>query len=314
MKRLLFTHVDQDGLASAVQGKILQNKLDFFNDIVMIDYGDEALINEMTYFQEPDEIYISDISPNLDFFKIALKETQKVIICDHHETFFNKWNEKNLSQYKNVEYFYNKDMCGAEIFYEYVFKKHLESSIYLDSYIELVGTYDLWKDSDPLWEDANDIQRSFVGMLDKKSKTPYDYFIKHQLWKYNISPNKFFLSLEEKKIVKRMKYYEELAYKKAEEFLENRIDYSGNKYIYVELRSKISKVANKLLKKYDDVKYVVVRNSFLNDGTYSLRSLDGFNVREIAEKWDCGGHATASGVVLKEVNDKDFREGKIHLM
>ena len=106
-------------------------------------------------------------------------------------------------------------------------------------------------------------------------------------------------------------------YNVAKSNIEYRVDNSDNRYIFTRLRSKISLVSNRILNEEDsDIKYIVIRNEYTNNGKYSVRSRekDNFDVTVLAEKWSGGGHLAASGFLLNDEHDRLFIDSKMHLL
>ncbi len=324
MKKLLISHTDLDGVSCIILVKILNQYHQLFHDVMyMIDYHELNTIIDLPIVKDlqTDHIIFTDLTPSNLVLEYCYIHNIKISIYDHHKTFYEQYLKKELKDNTIIKYAYNENKCGAEIFYDQCFKKFIPSIKFFDEFCQLTTIYDTWQTLSPLWDIAVDLQRVFVGSLNfgnkGTDKVIQEDFILNCLYKYKRSPQKFFFSLDDKQIIQKQIKSEQVALKSAKEKLEIRTDNSGNKYLYTELRSKISLTANTLLNEYKDkVKYIAIRDQFINDKKYSLRSLidSGFDVKAIAEKYGCGGHISAAGLQLNAEQDELFRKGKLHLI
>jgi oligoribonuclease NrnB/cAMP/cGMP phosphodiesterase (DHH superfamily) len=311
--KILISHSDLDGCVARVLANYLKcNDFYDFSKFYHFDYKNEQVIYDTVVGDTSiKEIIFTDFSPSVELYKYCEKNRIRVQIFDHHATAFYKFcdGDGNLL-IKN--FVYDNNRCGSKIFYEDFFQKYVESSEYLDYFINLVNVYDLWKEDDLLWEEANNLQRVFTGMIDYRAVDKYYKFVNMQLQKMRVSKTFEFLPYE-KGLIEYAINKENAILETARSLVEYRNDSSGIPYLYVQLTSKISFVAHNLLKDNPEYKYIVIRNLYTGGTEHSIRSKNEFDVKSIAEKWMGGGHLNASGVVLSEQMSDDLSVGKIHL-
>ena len=192
--------------------------------------------------------------------------------------------------------------------------------------VELTNTYDLWNEESPFWQEAKDLSTSLFGHMDWKrilySAFPptetekSEKFIDVSLSKIDKAKEFFFTNFELDKI-QEAKEKEKKQYDACKQKIQFRVDGKGNKYAFISASTKVSLVANRLLKEYrDKIDYITVLNTYEKESKHiSIRSLGDFDTLSISELWDGGGHKAASAFNFKD-NEKfnEFISGKIHLL
>lgn len=134
-KVLNFTHVDLDGVVSAI---VLKNFFDN-TDVQQINYNykeDNALVYAKKHLNEYDLIIFTDFCPGKSVPLAKFQELGKpVLVLDHHATAV-QWRDNEHS------IFIYEKMCGAKLAYEYFKKaKNLE---YLEEIVNITDDYDRW--------------------------------------------------------------------------------------------------------------------------------------------------------------------------
>jgi oligoribonuclease NrnB/cAMP/cGMP phosphodiesterase (DHH superfamily) len=263
-------------------------------------------------FKEADYILYTDISPTKELHN---KYSNKTFIFDHHIS-----SKYTLGELDN--YYFELDKCGAEIFF-YELTKYIKVKPIVNQFIELVSTLDLWQENSPLWKDARNLHNVLFGTVnwfDKKldDNTRYIPFMNKILDKF-IYADSWFLTATEKSIASDGETKEQNALSEGKKSLQVRKDSEENLYIYFECVSKISFVANMLLKEYGDrIKYCVGYSTFdKNKKSVSLRSVGNFDCSHIAKMYGGGGHKNASGIDFTKNNEElfnKFRNGEVHLI
>lgn len=278
---------------------------------------DMSEFNENNALQS-DIILFSDITPTIELYKHLTENLQKeVYIFDHH---IGPRDELLTVIHKN--YYFDNDKCGAKVLLNTITKGiRIRKCIY--EYIEKVDIYDRWITESALWKEAKDLHNIMYGYVNWFANEPdnskYDKFINMQLQKF-FTAKYFYFTEYEKQLAQKAEKKEKDNQIQAEKTLDIRTDNSGNKYAYFECSSKLSLVANNLLKKYIDLKYLAGHSTFAEtakgdvNGKISLRCRDDFDVAVVASLWKGSGHKQASGAELSIDDFKKFRKGKIHLI
>jgi oligoribonuclease NrnB/cAMP/cGMP phosphodiesterase (DHH superfamily) len=276
----------------------------------------EIMEENQQEFLTMETITYIDLSPSESMVSYCEQAGIKIHVYDHHKSFYDKYHhEDHYDIYIKVIPVFKFDIkkSGTQIYYDEYFSKFMRPTKYLTRYVELVSTYDLWQEDSPDWETARNLQRAFIGMMDRDHEYTHHAYVKHQLFKYANNRKKFAFTILEKRIINKQKSMEQYNLKFAKRNMEHRQDGDGNSYLYFSLKSKISSVCSALLQENEDVDYIVVRNAFTDDGSHSLRSKN-IDVAKIAEKWGGGGHLNAAGIKLDEQKDDLLMKGELHLV
>jgi nanoRNase/pAp phosphatase (c-di-AMP/oligoRNAs hydrolase) len=300
---------DTDGLGATILGIYYLKPV--VKNIEFLITGDRELeLFNWDIANNSDIIIFTDIAPpSLDFYN---KIEKQVFIFDHHSS-----HRDFLGDLKN--YFYNDANCASRIFFEKLTENNRANRV-VKEFIDLVDCYDCWHDDNILWKKANELNLLRSASINWYCESDFDKnyeFIQAMLFKFE-KLKKFNFTYKEIRLISSEKFKENNRYNEAKDSLQIRVDNKGNKYIYMEALSKISAIANRFLKEYNDIKYVLARSTFrdaINNLSLSLRSVGDFNVANIAEKWGGGGHKNASGIAMKNKEDYlDVMSGKLHLL
>ena len=262
--------------------------------------------------EQSEVIMFSDIAPcDKEMYNKLIEMNKIVILVDHHITSRNE-----LGDLPN--YFYTEEVCGAKLLYNLITEGKRKHRL-INDYVTLVDCYDCWRQENKLWNHAKDLHNLLMGMRnywDKNNNTQSNRFTNKQLTKFEKRANQnFFFDIFEQRIIKAANLKEEKNYKEAKKNLQKRVDTLGNKYIFTHCISKISFVADRLLKEYKDYDYLAIRATWVSDQyKLSLRSKNGFKVNYIAEQFGGGGHESSSGCELTKEQYNDFKLGKMHLL
>lgn len=253
-----------------------------------------------------DLVIFADLIPSMDTLKKMLKITN-VWIFDHHTT-----SREDIESSIGIfdTYYYDTDRCSAKLIYDFFSKFDINKCA--EEYAELVTTYDLYKSKDPLFEQA----KALNMLLWEDRVGGNDLHVRRQIGKLKELRNYGFkfLPKEIEKIEKR-KDIEISDFQDAKKTLKLRVDGRGDSYGFFSHFRNISVIANLILEDMPDLRYIAVHNTYLKDeNKISLRCMEGFNVREIAEQYGGGGHNTASGLQLDDDFFEDFKAGTRHLI
>lgn len=314
-KIIHISHNDLDGVGSIIIGKYYIEPVAKKYTVVSCDYNDNILIDASQYLNY-DIVIFTDITPSLILYD-TLKDCKNVLIFDHHQSARTNLMNNVLPQ----NYYYDIDKCGTKIFFDEIIK-NTRASKCVWQFVELVNTYDLWNDKSALWNDSKSLHNILWGSLAWGSTNyvdKYKKFIDNQLEKFKKGKN-FYLTQYEERLSKNAleKEKENLIF--AKKNLQFRKDGEGNSYAYFECPSKISIIANHLLKEYNHLQYICGHSTYndkngVYDPSLSLRSLGGTDVSIIASLWESGGHKQAAGINFKDYNSfLKFRKGDIHLI
>ncbi len=242
-------------------------------------------------------IYMLDFASKADVLK-KLGEKNRVVVLDHHKTAKADLAEfpKLLSEHtvKNEKYEempygvfvrFNMDKSGAMLSWEF-----FNPDLLAPNLIKYIQDRDLWRFN-------LDRSRAFNAHLrchpfefeawDKVQDITETIFTNRNLEAF-IDTGKICLIQDARNI--------EMICRQAK-----LINFNGHKVVVVCATSHWSDVGNDLVEKYPEADYVMSyyhspKKSFMK---MSLRCKDGFDVSEVASKFDGGGHQKASGYVLQ---------------
>lgn len=264
-------------------------------------------------------IFVDITPPDMEFYNKIKSNNNEIILVDHHDT-----GRKELKELENDKnYIYQEDKCATYLFYTWLTKGMRKSPI-ITEFVHLVNIYDNYHRKDPRWKDAKSLHNILFEFVDWKKQwfqTGYEKYQKFSdiyLRKFE-KLDKFRFTEIEKDKIKEAERKEMEAYKKAQKKLQIRVDNEGNKYGYFESNSKLSYVASILLDEHPDFKYIIAYNTRGQTKEpirkVSIRSVVGeIDVAKIAEKWDGGGHKTASGFKMSPEDFEKLRVGQLHLI
>lgn len=258
-------------------------------------------------------IIFVDITPTLDLYKKLIQKNKSVYIFDHHKT-----GREIIGEREN--YFFDLNRCGSEILFEEITRNRRKKRIIVQL-IELISTYDLWKNNSILWKDAKSLNSVLYSYSSKRNNRVISDTIRHkefvdmQLKKLNSSKHFFFTQFEKRNILLAEKRERQI-YKETKKKMQFRVDNQNNNYIYIEVPSKLSLIASRILNEYGDkIQYVAGFCTYDRSSTkVSLRSRENFNVAQIAEKYNGGGHEQSAGVKLEKDFFEKFRNGTENLI
>lgn len=316
-KVCLISHNDLDGIGSIVIYKSYVEPITSYSEIYSFGYDDILDIEKNTSsFENFDLIIFIDIAPTIELYIIFKNLGIDIYIFDHHVSAYREL--FNIAD--EDKYFYSLDKCGTQIFFDEITKGRRLSKCAFQ-FVEYISTYDLWQDKSVLWEKGKALHNILWGSIDRtvQGVNQHSRFITTQLDKIKKGKSFYFTEYENKLSIlaeeTETKYFNSCKKK-----LSIRKDNSGNTYAYFEAPSKISLIANRILKEFNNLDYICGHSTF-NDSngvfipSISLRSAGEIDVSVIASDWGSGGHKFASGISFKNYDDFiNFREGKLHLI
>lgn len=275
------------------------------------------------YTIDAEIVIFADLVPSFEKYQ-ELCQKHIVLIVDHHQTTRDTYGEQPL-------YFFDLQRCSTKIFYDLVSEgTRIHPGVH--DYAELVDVYDRFQTKHPKFIDAKGLNyllqhyaakyRVSSDIFNEKNRMKgYTEYVEHQLKKFNkFVP--FFFRDNEQVIVDTELEKETEEYEKAMEKAIERVDDSGNSYIYFEASRRLSMIGNRVLEAKPHIKYIVAHSKFFDnsseDRKMSLRSRqgeDGIDVSKIAEKYGGGGHRPASGFVIKDLSFYEkLKKGEVHLL
>jgi len=319
--KLRISHSDLDGL-----GAILVDYyagIHFNTKFIIINYDD--IRDEMGNFILPqrfpeifsmdwESITITDISMPIHEFIANLKNKEVLINWfDHHPPSVEAMQDETVP--KNVLMKHSTDSCGTKLYFDWLFAGRRTTAVFRE-FVELVNTYDLWKQDSALWEMAEDLNRFLSTQIDYKNKQASNFqksakFLDWMAKKFQILKDKNFSFSEfEKDKILGVRIREHKYLKDAREEIGEKIytDSKGYKWAVFSSPAKISFVANKLLRSLPR-DYVIGINTFKRElGRISVRSKKGFDVNWLL---DVAGHECAGGgCLLPDRLDGVWKQGK----
>lgn len=272
------------------------------------------------YTIDKEIVIFADLVPSFEKYQ-ELRKNHTVLIVDHHQTTRDTYGEQPL-------YFFDLERCSTKIFYDLI-SEGTRIHPGVRDYAELVDVYDRFQAKHPKFIDAKGLNyllqhyaakyRVSSDIFNEKNRMKgYTEYVEHQLKKFNkFVP--FFFRDNEQVIVDTELEKETEEYEKAMEKATERVDDSGNSYIYFEASRRLSMIGNRVLESKPHIKYIVAHSKFLDNSTddrkISLRCRDDFSVLPIAEKHGGGGHKKAAGFVIKDLEMYEaLKAGEIHLI
>jgi len=289
MTYALVSHIDLDGCGAPILSKVFGIDYD---EIFMVNYGFENT-EEMDRIKRYDVIHFADISVSRAVYEDLLASGHTVFLFDHHD------NVKELLGLPGI--FFDLERSGTQIFYEEFVLKNFNTTPIIDRFVELVSTYDLWKDTSESWEEALSLNRvwsSYVNwqMIDD-GFIAYEPFIDLYAmkltrlvdWKWTSS---------EKMAIKKAKDKENWQYKESMKVIDIRKDSRGRTFGITSASSKVSIIASRILNNFPDMDYLIVASTFKGNpynGNLSIRSKE-FDCKSL---FPFNGHHMASGASIE---------------
>jgi oligoribonuclease NrnB/cAMP/cGMP phosphodiesterase (DHH superfamily) len=319
-KVFIFTDSDLDGTGSKIILSYYLSKLNC-NPLIFLQTGIGSVesdfekiykysFKDLIATSDKNSIFIfADLIPSPESVKSILFKS-KLLIFDHHLTSKNQLGEVD-------GYIYNLDNCSCRITYDY-FCNSFDYNKVADEFSNFVNTYDMWLQEENTWQTGKDLNTLlfYHCRTENTRELGYKKFIESQIRKIELLKDWKFLSSELKIIEKENKKEQDII-NEVRKTLEFRTDNENNKYLFFRHYNKISILCSHFLKENPEYKYVAAYDTYKKDlKKISLRSRNNFNVREIAEKYQGGGHDSAAGFSLSgnEVFFDEFLIGESHLI
>lgn len=308
---LFITHCDLDGQVPYILNK-------FFNinyaKSISTNYNEDLELESVQSELYENIVYV-DFTPSETVRNVIKEKQMNVMIFDHHiavkeeiEQFVKDYGEDK------VTYIFDNERCGTKIYYDYLMENgYKDKTNSVTKYIvNLTNVYDLYKQDDELWSEAESLNRLLYCtgkfyIKDDRFKC-FEFFINNMLWKMQNADHFFFNTLEQSKInadiSKENQLFEGLINNAPKE-ISTRKDSKGLYFAIFHCNSKISAICNRLLAKYKKLTYVICINNYDKENPkISLRSRENFNLLDLNY---CKGHENACGVSEEEVGCmKDF--------
>lgn len=320
MKVIIFSHEsDIDGMGPVVLGNLAFERIDYVlspNPQPMELKFREYLEKKKLY--DYDYIFITDLAldnPSLDMVYSDKKLKNKVLIFDHHQ----KAIELGLNRY-SFTFIEEKDKngkkrCATEIFYEYLINNNfINRKESIDTFVEFTRLEDTWD-----WKRENNTKAHDLAVLfNKIGITDYINRMTNKLKNNNC----FTYDEEELRFIREKKKEYEDKIKRYVAESEVLKDENNNKYgiTYApyEFRNDIPEYIRN--NNINDICYfITVALDKEENGQKSYRSIkEGFDVNEIAMRYNGGGHPSAAAVSItkeqrKKIENMKKKEGLEYL-
>lgn len=314
IRTLIITHIDLDGFGCVM----LFNYFNYtYHNMLMSDYSEyEDRQNDFNYqlLSYYDKIIYADFSPDQKSMNIIEENNIECIILDHHEA---RLEELNKWDYNKKTYIFDNEKCGTKIVFEWLKNQYRQRyPKHLLEVIKYINAYDLWHEEEDKENFA--MGKSLNSLIFKHANYAVQGLSKHIKYlkvmvdKIKYSPQEFYLTNSEVKLLKDDAKLEDELFLKACRKITYREDKKGNKFGILTLQKKISPVASRLLKKFHKLNYLVVINDRRKkELKVSLRS-KGFNLFQLK---NAKGHREAAG--LSDVDNKfieDLLSGKVYCL
>lgn len=300
MRSLLISHCDLDGMGSPIVAICMNLG---FTDIECHDYHFDLEEGVLDHLRTYDKIIVADLTLNESTHRTLLAEGKIVEVYDHHDN-------EETGYVKNLPgSVLDHERCGTKIFFEdYACKQKSRYPALLGDFVELINTYDLWKEDSPLWEEAFSLNRVLYKYTNYNEKTDKlkaaRDFVDEQIKKIFSGAEKWFWTTYEAQAIESAKEMESVRLNQALDTMTFRIDRRGNQFGAFVLPGKISYVASKILGKYDFLDYCFICNNYRSlTGKVSARSNRGFDCTNLAS---VNGHAAAAGGLITPAEAKLF--------
>ena len=308
MKRLLCSHIDADGLGSALIYLYFKEKRTIpgmdFDTYILLDYGWEQNPGNIDYMTLFDEVIMADISAPKEYIEQIRDRGTRVRIFDHHLA--SEWLKDDPDSV------WDKERSGTRIFWEeYARPLVRRYPAVIQELVNRVDVYDCWREDSPLWEEAKALNSVLYGLKNYSAGNEIDSnkdFIETMLRKFNLFPNEWVWIGKEKRLIQESLKREEELFKTAKEEMKIRIDTKDRLFGIFTLGSKISLICSRILRENEGLDYVICINSFHGiNGKLSFRSKrPDLDLNTFA---GVHGHAAAAGAqVTPEMADTIWKQ------
>lgn len=270
------THIDGDGIGVYVLLKYYGLDREF-DSIEAVDYiyEEESVDRADLYLYS--EIVMVDLSIPLDFYNELIAMGKKITIIDHHES------SLELKGHPNI--IHDISMCGTKLFYHYIQKEYGVTPVpIITDFVNLVDTYDLWKEDSELWNEAMNLSRVMYRMYFWGESTPLkqaDLYVSRLIKKFRQFTT-WVWTPQEQQFIRQALDREDREFKNFMDALQLRTDTKGRIFGVSMLGAKISIVASRYLHENPQVSYVLILNTFKGLNNHmSARSREvGFSLTE----------------------------------
>lgn len=289
MSTILISHIDLDGMGPIILRELFNQYL-HIDEVDCRDYGFESNTTLLEHYKTFDKILFTDISVPQEVAE-ELSKTSEVVFMDHHLPA--RWLENRPGS------FYSEDECGTSLFWNHYVKPRIRRyNPVVDRVVELIDTYDCWKDTSPLWDDAvslNYVMYSsrFHVYGDKTPLAECSRFVDHMVRKIRENTTGTWEWDDgEQEIIELQKCRLGSLYTRCMDNIDVREDSAGRVFGVIQASSKISLVCSMILKNNPAFDYLVCVNSFNGvNGKISYRTRDRFDLNTIGM---AHGHASAA--------------------
>lgn len=299
MRVLLFTHgSDIDGMGSIILSKLAFQNVDyFFCETSTID----QIISDNTSkekIKKYDLIFVTDLCPSNETIERIHKREDlqnKFVVLDHHQSNYNRTPHYDFVNV--ILSIKNRMTCATELFYEYILcHQYLEKKSSIRKYVEFTRLEDTWEWKKEGIEDAHNLTHIFNHL-------GRDEYIEYVVKKLE-SCKTFKLNQKDKSIIEFMKYQiDKNVHKYLKEYREIEVNHLKGALVMIEYQYR-----NEFPEYLRSHRYPLdfAMMICLDHNSVSIRSVSDCNVREIAEKFDGGGHDKAATFRIDDVVDKIY--------
>lgn len=299
-KRILVSHIDLDGYACNVIGRLIDPHIECYNvDYDALDTTINTIIDNGDLNNPETVLYITDLCPSEETLEKLNNVPCTVKLYDHHASALLKAAKYTWAIVEPKVMLDNgiiSPSCGTYLFYKCELS-HRYNNQAIKSFIELVRLWDTWEWKHSSNGDAaRDLRYLFVSFEDK------DEFVERMLHGY-IIPEEDLMQLydSDMEAINGLKEKEALAYEYALKSLEmvpatfNGISYTVGITIFT---GYVSMVADMILETNEAIDILILIN--LQYNTISLRTKrTDIDLSDIASKYfNGGGHPQAAGASL----------------
>jgi oligoribonuclease NrnB/cAMP/cGMP phosphodiesterase (DHH superfamily) len=269
--------------------------------MLFCDYNQFDTEENFNVLLDYDTIVCTDYSLSVDVVMKLLNLGKMVEVYDHHES------SELLKEivHPNFKLVHSKIMSGTKIVFN-SFKKNIRYKKSLIQFVELVNCYDMFDETSPLWEEAQNMNRVLWNCVNWNSEEDkFTFIFDYWLHKIDRQSTWTWSAFEKTKIEKAIKV-------ENEEYIKSKVsfkileDAKGLKFGVTVATKKVSIIANRLLKDFSNVSYIVIINTYTGWNKISLRSRD-------EKEFDCtriaNGHKCAAGLEVEEELAKGLYAG-----
>jgi oligoribonuclease NrnB/cAMP/cGMP phosphodiesterase (DHH superfamily) len=298
MSKIILNHVDLD----AAGCRIVIDYLGYeYDKMLFCDYNQFDLEENFNMLLDYDTIVCTDYSLSVDVVMKLLNLGKMVEVYDHHES------SELLKEivHPNFKLVHSKIMSGTKIVFN-SFKKNIRYKKSLIQFVELVNCYDMFDETSPLWEEAQNMNRVLWNCVNWNSEEDkFTFIFDYWLHKIDRQSTWTWSAFEKTKIEKAIKV-------ENEEYIKSKVsfkileDAKGLKFGVTVATKKVSIIANRLLKDFPSISYIAIINTYTGWNKISLRSRD-------EKEFDCtriaNGHKCAAGLEVEEELAKGLYAG-----